>query len=141
MAKKIEAQRINNKDVIIAFDLKSANYNVDNIKLLLNTFDAMVKDYNYNGRVILFDEVIQMEFNIDDMDSLNNFVLQESNGNSNYECVTQYAKDKCSIDDWDIFCVYCITDGKGTLPKDNYNDSFIWVVGNLDLEFPFGSII
>lgn len=138
---KIESKAIKNVDIVVAFDVSNNKVSINNIKGMLSLFNSMVKDYNCDCHIILFGDDILLEFNIEDIETLDEFVLLEQNEVPDYNIVFNYAKDKAENQNWDIFKVYCITDGNGVFPDDSEFDT-IWVTINKDIEkYPFGQVL
>lgn len=141
MKKTIKAKIIEEKDVIIAIDISGSQSNLENIKSMLKLFSNIVNDYNYKGHVLLCDETIVFEFDIDDIEKLDNYILPEVNRNpSDYRPVFEYARQKTETEHWDIFKIYFVTDGFGISPRESEFDT-IWVTGKDLGLFPFGEVI
>lgn len=140
MKKIIEAAEIKQSDVIIAIDISGGKINYDNLKAMLDTFKIMVENYNYIGHVLLFDNEIRMKFDIDS-EEMHDLTSVNLNGedNSDYNLIFEYAKNKVDNFGWDIFQIYCLTDGYGIFPEDTEFNT-IWITGKSHGEFPFGDI-
>lgn len=139
MKKTIQAKTIEDKDVIIAFDVSGSKTNIDNIKSMLSIFANIVRDYNYKGHILLCDEKIVFDFNIDEIEALDNYVLSINSNTCDYRSVFEYAKQKVENDNCDIFKIYFITDGFGIFPRESEFDT-IWVTGKDIGIFPFGEV-
>lgn len=139
MKKTIQAKTIQDKDVIIAFDIAGSKMNIDNIKSMLSIFSNIVKDYNYKGHILLCDETIVFEFDIDEIEKLDNYVLSINSNSCDYRSVFDYAKQKVEIGNWDIFKIYFVTDGFGIFPRESEFDT-IWITGQDTGIFPFGEV-
>lgn len=139
MKKKIEAKQIIDKDVIIAIDISRKQSNLDNIKSMLKIFSTIVQDYNYKGHVLLCDDEIKFEFNIDDIDKLDNYVLPKTSDNADYRPVFDYVEEKVNNENWDLFKIYFVTDGLGVFPRESQYDT-IWITGKDFGLFPFGEV-
>ena len=136
----IESKTIKNVDVIIAIDIANNKTNIKNIKSMLMIFDSMVKDYNCNGHVLLSGDDIVLEFDIEDIKQLDNFILPQQT-QANYNAVFKYAKNKQENENWNIFKIYYITDGDGIFPERSEIDT-IWVTTNNNIgNFPFGQVL
>lgn len=140
MKKKIEAKKIIDRDVIMAIDISGNRSNLDNIKTTLKIFSTIVQDYNYKGHVLLCDESIVFEFNIDDIEKLDNYVLPVPTDNADYRKIFEYAKEKVQTEGWDIFKIYFVTDGFGVFPRESEFDT-IWITGKDLGIFPFGEVV
>lgn len=139
MKKTITAKKIIDRDVIMAIDISGKQSNLDNIKSMLKIFSTIVQDYNYKGHVLLCDEEIVFEFDMDDIDKLDNYILPVSNDNADYRPIFEYARQKTDDENWDIFKIYFVTDGFGIFPRESEFDT-IWITGKDLGIFPFGEV-
>lgn len=138
MKKIIKAKEIKKYDVMIAIDISHGKINYDNLKVMLDTFAVMVENYNYTGNIILFDSEIRAELNMEDVHDLTKFNLIGKD-ECDYRSIFNYANDKVKNEGWDIFRIFCITDGYGIFPE-NTKFQTTWITGQKHGDFPFGEL-
>lgn len=138
MVKKIQAQEIKRRDVVIAFDISGNGIKLENLKAVLNTFEVIVESYDYIGHIILADDDVRLSIALDDIDDLSKLTLN-GNKSSDYRPVFDFIKEKQKEENLDIFKVYYITDGFGIFPNKEEFDT-IWICANDYGQFPFGEV-
>ena len=139
MKKVITSKSTKNVDILVAIDISGNKLSLDSIKSTLSLFDSMTNDYNCNAHVVLIGDDITLDFDIDDISKLDNFILPEQH-QCNYKKVFEYAEEKIQNDEWDIFRLYFITDGYGIFPEES-NIHTTWITTKNTGVFPFGEVL
>ena len=137
MKKRIEIKEIKKQDTILAFD--TSNFlNLDDLNKTLKVFNQIVKDYDTNVTIILFNDQIQMVFPINNCYELEDYILPKSDF-SDFNNLFKYIKEEIEPESHKIFKVFVITNEiKQSVEKTDLPVSW---VSNIDLEIPFGELI
>ena len=107
MKKRIEIKEIKKQDTILAFD--TSNFlNLDDLNKTLKVFNQIVKDYDTNVTIILFNDQIQMVFPINNCYELEDYVLPKSDF-SDFNNLFKYIKEEIEPESHKIFKVFVIT--------------------------------
>ena len=104
----------------------------------LKVFNQIVKDYDTNVTIILFNDQIQMVFPINNCYELEDYILPKSDF-SDFNNLFKYIKEEIEPESHKIFKVFVITNEiKQSVEKTDLPVSW---VSNIDLEIPVGELI